>query len=74
MNILLSAGRITTSSLIDYETIASSSFMLTVTVSDPVTSDTGVLTVNIANENEAPSFGGSSYSISADEGNVCIHT
>ncbi|XP_052762071.1 cadherin EGF LAG seven-pass G-type receptor 2-like [Mya arenaria] len=63
-------GRITTSALIDYETIAATSFDLSVTVADPVTSDAAALTVIIANENEAPSFGQASYSLSADEGNA----
>ncbi|WAR16998.1 hypothetical protein MAR_031592 [Mya arenaria] len=51
----ITTGRITTSALIDYETIAATSFDLSVTVADPVTSDAAALTAGTVIG--TPSFG-----------------
>lgn len=42
------------------------------TVSDPVVTDSGDITIDIINQNEAPAFSQASYSISADEGSVSV--
>ncbi|WAR14433.1 FAT4-like protein [Mya arenaria] len=65
-----STGIITTSSVLNYETLPATTFTFDVTVSDPVTSDMGTLTIYVANENEAPAFGLTSYTLSATEGNA----
>ncbi|XP_052820083.1 protocadherin beta-2-like [Mya arenaria] len=59
---------ITTSSALNYETLPATTFTLDVTVSDPVTSDMGTITIYVANENEPPAFGLTSYTLSATEG------
>jgi len=66
----LTAGEITTSSQINYETLPATTFTLDVTVADPVTFDRETLIINVADVNEAPSFLQSSYSLSANEGSV----
>ncbi|KAH3750872.1 hypothetical protein DPMN_185408 [Dreissena polymorpha] len=65
-----STGQVTTSGVINYEALTATSFILGVTVTDPVTSDAANLTVTVSNINEAPSFAQSSYSLSASEGLV----
>lgn len=69
---LLSAGEVSTITNINYEALSSTSFILTVTVSDPVTSDTQDLTVDIIDENETPVFSPTSYTISTTEGTVWL--
>jgi hypothetical protein len=66
------AGLVSILTAIDYETIGTTTFALDVTVSDPVTSDTKTLTIEVINENEAPSFSQTSYTISTTEGDVCF--
>ncbi|XP_045187476.2 cadherin-23-like [Mercenaria mercenaria] len=65
------SGEVTSTGALNFETLASlgtTTFVFDVTVADPVTSDTESLTVEIVNENEAPSFSQSSYTISTTEG------
>ncbi|XP_052706998.1 cadherin-23-like [Crassostrea angulata] len=65
-------GLISTSSTqnINYETVSatSTSYQLTVTVSDGYDTSTSTLTVSIADKNEAPVFGKETYAISGTEG------
>ena len=72
----LSAGEISTSSTsnFNYETLfaaGTTSFVFSVTCSDGQDSDTKSVNLEIINVNEAPYFGQTAYSISADEGVVC---
>ncbi|KAK3581876.1 hypothetical protein CHS0354_000291, partial [Potamilus streckersoni] len=62
-------GVITTSSTnaINYETLATSSFTFTITVSDGTATDTENLMISISNVNEVPTFNQPSYSISYNE-------
>ncbi|XP_078337333.1 uncharacterized protein LOC111138019 [Crassostrea virginica] len=55
---------------INYESLSgtSTSFQLTVTVSDGYDTSTATLTVSIADQNEAPQFGKALYAISGSEG------
>lgn len=73
---LATAGLISTSSTqnINYETVSatSTSYQLTVTVSDGYDTSTSTLTVSIADKNEAPVFGKATYAISGTEGAVCV--
>lgn len=66
------AGVIKTSTALDYDTMASSSFKFTVHVTDSKDTATATLTINVININEAPSFGHTSYSVNGDEGTVRI--
>lgn len=68
----LKAGEVTTSGAINYETIGTTTFVFDVTVSDPVVSDTKTMTIEIIDENEAPTFSQSSYSLSTTEGTVWL--
>ncbi|XP_060585336.1 cadherin-23-like [Ruditapes philippinarum] len=65
-----STGLVSILTAIDYETIGTTTFPFDVTVSDPVTSDTKTLTIEVINENEEPSFSQTSYTISTSEGNA----
>jgi hypothetical protein len=57
---------------INFEALTTTSFVLSITVTDTVASSTKNLTIEIANENEAPSFTQSSYILSANEGAVTL--
>ena len=74
----ISGGLISTSPTqnINYESLSgtSTSFQLTVTVSDGYDTSTATLTVSIADQNEAPQFGKALYAISGSEGAVSKHT
>ena len=73
---LFTAGLITTSATnnIDYESFTTKTADITVTVSDGQDSDAELLQITITNVNEAPVFVQNSYSISGNEGPVCIYT
>lgn len=60
----------TTLSNIDYETISTKTFLLTITVTDSFMEDNGTLTVNIINVNESPKFTKKFYSFTTSEDNV----
>lgn len=66
-----SSGLISTSgTILNYETLAaagSTTFTLTISVSDGTASDTDPLVIDITNVNEAPAFPQSSYSLSKEE-------
>lgn len=67
----ISAGTIkTTSTNINYETIGTTSFLLTAYVSDGKASASGTLTISITNKNEAPQFLLSTYTLTGNEGSV----
>jgi hypothetical protein len=66
----LTDGLVTTLSNIDYETISTKTFLLTITVTDSFMEDNGTLTVNIINVNESPKFTKRYYSFTASEDNV----
>lgn len=67
----ISAGIVKTSSTnIDYETIGTTSFLLTAYVSDGKASASGTLTISITNQNEAPKFLLSTYTLTGNEGSV----
>ena len=63
---------VTTKASIDYETISSKTFRLAYTVTDNFMNDTGDLTINILNVNEAPKFGKKYYSFSSTENIVSV--
>ena len=68
---MVSAGAITTvNSVLNYESLAVTTFTFSVSVADPVTSDTQNLVIDVSNVNEAPSFSQTSYSLSTSEGVV----
>ena len=60
----------TTLGNIDYETISTKTFLLTITVTDSFMEDHGTLTVNIINVNESPKFTKRYYSFTASEDSV----
>lgn len=67
----ISAGTVKTSSTnIDYETIGTTSFLLTAYVSDGKASASGTLTISITNQNETPQFLLSTYTLTGNEGSV----
>ncbi|KAL4229500.1 hypothetical protein ACF0H5_012540 [Mactra antiquata] len=51
----------------NFESLATTTFVFNVTVTDPVTSDSGLMTIQVTNVNEAPSFGQAAYSLSTTE-------
>lgn len=64
-----SSGVISTASnILDYEALGSKTFTFTVTVSDPVTSDSEQLVISINDVNEPPSFAQDSFTLSTTEG------
>lgn len=65
-------GLITTSSTtnINYESLATSTVVVNVHVSDGTASATSSLTISIMDVNEAPVFGKTLYQITGTEGNV----
>lgn len=67
----ISAGAVkTTSANIDYETIGTTTFLMTAYVSDGSASASGTLTISITNQNEAPQFQVSTYTLTGNEGSV----
>ncbi|XP_062573085.1 cadherin EGF LAG seven-pass G-type receptor 2-like [Saccostrea cucullata] len=60
----------TTSSNIDYETIGTTTFLLTAYVSDGKDLASGTVTISITNQNEAPQFLLSTYTITGNEGSA----
>jgi hypothetical protein len=65
------AGAIkTTSTIIDFETIGTTTFLMTAYVSDGQASASGTVTISITNQNEAPTFLLSTYTITGNEGSV----
>lgn len=60
----------TSSTNIDYETIGTTSFLLTAYVSDGKASASGTLTISITNQNEAPQFLLSTYTLTGNEGSA----
>ncbi|XP_069106240.1 uncharacterized protein [Argopecten irradians] len=60
-----------TASVIDYESLTSTSFTVDVSVTDGTVTDTySTFTVNVVDINEAPTFGSSIYYVSGNEGNA----
>ncbi|KAK3581875.1 hypothetical protein CHS0354_000290 [Potamilus streckersoni] len=63
-----STGQISTSgTLLNYESLATKTFDFTITVSDGSSTDSKILSIQVVNENENPSFNQAIYSISANE-------
>nr|XP_022313980.1 protocadherin-like protein [Crassostrea virginica] len=60
----------TTSANIDYETIGTTTFLMTAYVSDGSASASGTLTISITNQNEAPQFQVSTYTLTGNEGSA----
>ncbi|XP_055996535.1 cadherin-23-like isoform X2 [Ostrea edulis] len=60
----------TTSTNIDFETIGTTTFLLTAYVSDGQASASGTVTISITNQNEAPTFLLSTYTITGNEGSA----
>ncbi|XP_048744688.2 cadherin-23-like isoform X2 [Ostrea edulis] len=58
----------TTSTNIDFETVGTTTFLLTAYVSDGQASVSGTVTISITNQNEAPAFLLSTYTITGNEG------
>ncbi|KAK3581873.1 hypothetical protein CHS0354_000289 [Potamilus streckersoni] len=64
-----STGQISSSSsLLNYETLATKTFDFTITVSDGSSTDSKILSIQVVNQNESPSFSQAIYSITANEG------
>lgn len=61
------AGIIKTKANLDYDTMGSTSFRFTISVTDSKDTASATITVNVININEAPSFDHTSYSVSGDE-------
>jgi hypothetical protein len=67
------AGAIKTSTInINFETIGTTTFSLIAYVSDGQASSSGTVTISITNQNEAPKFLISAYSITGNENSVCM--
>ncbi|KAL3861471.1 hypothetical protein ACJMK2_007505 [Sinanodonta woodiana] len=63
-----STGLIFTSgTMLNYETLTTKTFDFTITVSDGSSTDSKILSIQVINENESPSFNQAIYSISANE-------
>ncbi|KAL3855401.1 hypothetical protein ACJMK2_014612 [Sinanodonta woodiana] len=57
----------TTGSVLNYETLSTKTFDLSVTVSDGTSTNTKILQIEVTNVNEAPSFSQAFYAISTNE-------
>ncbi|KAL4229501.1 hypothetical protein ACF0H5_012541 [Mactra antiquata] len=62
-----SSGLVSVITSPDFESLATTTFVFNVTVTDPVTSDSGLMTIQVTNVNEAPSFSQAAYSLSTTE-------
>lgn len=60
----------TSSTILDYETVPSKQYKLIITATDGKDTSTATMTVSIADENEQCSFHQNQYSVTADEGSV----
>ncbi|XP_056012799.1 protocadherin-9-like isoform X2 [Ostrea edulis] len=60
----------TSSTILDYETVPSKQYKLIITATDGKDTSTATMTVSIADENEQCSFHQNQYSVTADEGSA----
>ncbi|KAL3853855.1 hypothetical protein ACJMK2_013154, partial [Sinanodonta woodiana] len=58
---------ITSGTVLNFETLSSTSFNFTVTVSDGWSDNTKILSIDVTNVNEAPTFNQANYAIIANE-------
>lgn len=72
--ICITGGLISTSSSsdIDYESLSVRSFIMSVTVSDGTDQDIKELHIDVTDINEAPTLISDTFSISGNEGEVCM--
>ena len=72
--VFISDGYLVVSSEIDYESITSKTFEINITATDGKDSAKNVISLIILDQNEAPVFNLSEYSVEMNESKVCFRS